>query len=274
MLKKTFFNLIISLCLGIITAQANAQTEGPVATPAMQPMNVTSENEAANEAETTQINKDPFEKINRLMFHFNDIVDKSIVKPVALFYNKIVPKPLAKGVTNFFNNLDNVPTVANDVLQLNLYQAASDTWRLALNSTIGILGFFDVAKPMGLEPNVEDFGLTLAQWGYKNSTYIVLPFFGPSTIRDGLGIPVDYYLLSVYPHIENARNRYRLYALGVVDRRAQLLTFENVMEQAALDKYVFMRDAYMQRRKYLIQRNTELGNPYMEKNNKLDTDKL
>jgi phospholipid-binding lipoprotein MlaA len=219
---------------------------------------------------TTMIKKDPYESFNRVMYHFNDFIDTWILKPVAELYNKITPKPLNKGITNFFNNLDNVPTVANDVLQGNLYQASSDAWRLGLNSSIGVLGLFDVATPMGLEPNVEDFGLTLAQWGYKNSNYLVLPFFGPSTVRDGIGIPINYYFLSVYPYIEPPVDRYRLYALSVVDRRADLLGFEDVMQQAAIDKYTFIRDAYLQRRNYLIQRNTELGNPYLDKNNKID----
>lgn len=211
--------------------------------------------------------KDPFEPFNRVMFNFNDALDKVILKPVATLYNKIVPKPLAKGISNFFANMNMVPTVANDLLQANFYQATSDAWRLGINSTIGIVGFFDFATDMGLEPNTEDFGLTLAQWGYKNSNYLVLPFFGPSTTRDMLGLPINYFYLSVYPYIEPVSVRYRIYALGIVSRRADLLHYQGVFEQAAVDKYIFIRDAYMQRRAYLIQRNTELGDPYLEENN-------
>ena len=212
--------------------------------------------------------KDPYEPFNRVVYHFNDFLDKLILKPVATLYTKIVPKPLAKGISNVFANIDTVPTVANDVLQANFYQATSDFWRLAINSSVGILGFFDVAKDIGLEPNKEDFGLTLARWGYTNSNYLVLPFFGPSTLRDGLGIPVDYYGFSIYPYITPIKDRYIIYGVGVVARRADLLRFQNVFDQASLDKYVFMRDAYMQRRNYLIQRNKELGDPYLEKNEK------
>lgn len=211
--------------------------------------------------------KDPFEPFNRVMFNFNEALDKVILKPVATLYNKIVPKPLAKGIGNFFANMNMVPTVANDLLQANFYQATSDAWRLGVNSTIGVVGLFDFATDIGLEPNTEDFGLTLAQWGYKNSNYLVLPFFGPSTTRDTLGLPVNYFYLSVYPYIEPVNVRYRIYALGIVSRRADLLHYQGVFEQAAVDKYIFIRDAYMQRRAYLIQRNTELGDPYLEERN-------
>ncbi len=110
--------------------------------------------------------KDPYEKFNRVMYHFNDLLDVVILKPIATLYVKIVPKPVVKGITNIYANIDTVPTVINDVLQGNLYQATSDTWRFAINSTAGLLGFFDLAVDMGLEPNKEDFGLTLARWGY------------------------------------------------------------------------------------------------------------
>jgi len=221
---------------------------------------------ADNEQPVLDTKNDPYEPFNRVMYNFNDFLDKAVLKPIATFYNKVMPKPLNKGIKNFFSNIDTIPTVANDVLQGNIYQTASDGWRLAINSTIGILGFFDFATDMGLEPNKEDFGLTLAQWGYTNSNYLVLPFFGPNTPRDAIGLPVDYYVFSIYPHIYPATDRYAIYGLGVVARRADLLSFQNVMQQASIDKYAFLRDAYMQRRAYLIQRNKELGDPYLEKN--------
>src|SRR5437899_4061566 len=113
--------------------------------------------------------KDPYEPFNRVMYDFNDFLDHAVLKPVSQFYNKLIPKPISKGIKNIYNNIDTIPTVFNDVLQGNFYQSGSDAWRLVLNSTVGIVGFFDVATDMGLEPNKEDFGLTLAQWGYKNS---------------------------------------------------------------------------------------------------------
>ena len=129
---------------------------------------------------------DPYEPFNRVMYNFNDFIDRALLKPAAKLYNKIMPIPLRKGISNIFSNLDNIPTVANDVLQTNFYQAASDSWRFAINSTVGIAGFFDVAEDLGLERNFEDLGLTFAQWGWKTSNYLVLPFIGPSTVRDGL----------------------------------------------------------------------------------------
>lgn len=209
---------------------------------------------------------DPYESFNRAMFQFNEFVDRFFLKPAGQLYNAIVPHPLAKGLTNFFNNVDNVPTVINDVLQGNFYQASSDVWRLAINTTIGIGGLFDVAQRMGLEPNSEDFGLTLAQWGYNNSTYLVLPFLGSTTFRDGfIGFPTTYYGMSVYPYINPTRTRYELYMGSIIVRRADVLTYEGLLNQMSFDKYVFMRDAYIQHRNYLIQRNKELNDPYIEK---------
>lgn len=265
------------------TTTSSSQTDhpllsGPPKLPASAPStqgldtkNTSSADAAANEeayGDQHASNKDPYEKFNRAMFNLNDKLDTYALKPVATLYSKVVPKPIVKGISNIFSNIDTIPTVFNDILQGNLYQATSDAWRFGINTTVGLLGFFDPATSMGLEHNSEDFGLTLAQWGYKNSNYIVLPLFGPSTPRDTIGLPVDYYAFSIYPYITPTRDRYALYGLGVISRRSDLLHFQGVMEQAALDKYVFMRDAYMQRRNYLIQRNKELGDPYLEKNKK------
>jgi phospholipid-binding lipoprotein MlaA len=197
--------------------------------------------------------QDPYQSFNRVMFNINEHLDEYIFKPVATLYNKIMPKPLNKGIHNAFRNLDSVATICNDLLQVNFYQATSDLWRLAINSTLGIGGLFDVAERMQLKPNTNDFGLTLAYWGYVNSTYLVLPFWGPRTVRDTLSIPVDYYGFSLYPYIEPRDLRWGLYGLSVVDIRAQLLHYQPVMEEAALDKYAFIRNAYLQRRQYQIQ---------------------
>jgi phospholipid-binding lipoprotein MlaA len=203
--------------------------------------------------------RDPYEGFNRIIFNFNDHLDKIALKPIASFYNSIVPKPLNKGIHNFFNNLGNFPTIANDLLQVDFYQAANDAWRLGINSTIGIAGLFDVAAEMSLPHSTNDFGLTLAKWGYTESNYLVLPFFGPSSIRDAAGLPVDYFAFSIYPHVHPDKNRYALYGLGVVDRRARLLQFQPVMEEAAIDRYVFVRNAYLQHRAYQISHQTELN---------------
>lgn len=206
-----------------------------------------------------QNSDDPLEHFNRSAFILNDKLDTYILKPIATFYNKVMPKPLNLGVHNFFNNINTIPTIANDILQLNLYQTLNDTWRLAINTTVGIGGLFDIATRMNLPFYANDFGLTLAKYGYKNSTYIVWPFFGPSTIRDGVAMPVDYFAFSVYPRVHPWQTRYELYGLSVVDRRAQLLKIQSVMEEAAIDRYAFVRNAYLQRRSYQIKDNQNRG---------------
>ena len=202
---------------------------------------------------------DPNKNFNRAMFVFNEQLDRIILKPIASLYNIIIPKPLNQGIHNFFNNINTLPTIANDILQLHLYQMMNDSWRLVINTTIGIGGLFDMASRMNLKFYSNDFGLTLARWGYQNSNYFVLPFFGSSTVRDGIGLPVDYFVLSIYPHIYPKRARYALYGLGVINRRAQLLKVEPVLAEVAIDKYVFARDAYLQRRTYQIDMNQHLG---------------
>lgn len=219
----------------------------------------------AEEASVKQT--DPYEKINRAVFSFNDKVDTYLLKPIATFYNKILPKPLNQGIHNFFNNIDELPIIANDLLQFHFYQSANDLWRLGINSTLGIGGLFDVATRMKLPRYSNDFGMTLATWGYHNSTYVVWPFFGPSTLRDGISIPVDYFVFSIYPYIDPQAKRYAVYSLSVVDKRAYLLKFQPVFEEAAVDRYVFMRNAYLQRRTFQIEQNQQRGYKYQISSN-------
>lgn len=202
---------------------------------------------------------DPYEKFNRHTFAFNDALDTHILQPVARFYNKIMPKPLNKGIHNFFLNLNTVSTIADDFLQFNFYQMTNDMWRFTINSTIGIGGLFDVASRMNLPFYENDFGMTLATWGYRKSNYLVLPFYGSYTVRDAMSLPVDYYALSAYQYIEPPRLGYAIYALGVVDWRAQTLKYNDLLDAAALDKYVFVRNAYMQRRAFQLEQNRHLG---------------
>lgn len=210
--------------------------------------------------------KDPLERFNRSMFKFNETIDRYLMKPIATLYNAIIPKPLNQGIHNIFLNVNEVPIIANDILQFNFFQMTKDVWRTAINTTLGIGGLFDIAERMHkpLPYRTNDFGLTLASWGFVNSTYVVFPFWGPNTIRDGIGLPVDYYGFSLYPYIEPVWTRWGVYAWSVVDGRAQLLRFQPVYEEAAVDKYVFVRNAYMQRRAYLINQNKHLG--YLEQN--------
>jgi phospholipid-binding lipoprotein MlaA len=202
---------------------------------------------------------DPYEHFNRGIFTFNDKFDTYLFRPAAELYNTVMPGPLNLGIHNFFNNINTVPTIINDLLQMHIYQAANDFWRVLINTTIGIGGLFDVATRLGLPPYSNDFGLTLATWGYRNSNFFVIPLFGPSTIRDGIEIPVDYYLFSIYPYIKPDSVRYGIWGLSVIDRRAQLAKFQSLFEEVAIDKYAFQRNAYMQRRQFQIEENNRLG---------------
>ncbi|GLS24734.1 VacJ family lipoprotein [Marinibactrum halimedae] len=192
---------------------------------------------------------DPWEGFNRAMFGFNNVLDKALVKPLAQGYVWITPDPIETGVNNVFSNLGEVGNVLNDILQWKWKQAANDTGRFLVNSTIGVVGFFDVAKKMGMErSDGEDFGQTLAAWGVGQGPYMVLPLFGPSTLRDAAGFPVDW-STSPVNHIDDRSTSNTLNVVGLVNARASLLEAEKLMSG---DRYVFMRDAFLQRRNYLI----------------------
>lgn len=194
---------------------------------------------------------DPFEKLNRKIFAFNRIVDKIIIRPIAKVYDTIVPGFIQKRIGNFFRNLDEIPNVANDILQANPVQAMSDMWRFITNSTIGIGGLFDVASRLGLERNQNDLALTFAKWGAKEAPYIVLPFWGPATIRDTIGLFANYQFLSVWPWIHPDKDRYILLGTDFIDLRSDLLSGDKVIDQA-FDPYVFVRDAYLQHRTHML----------------------
>jgi phospholipid-binding lipoprotein MlaA len=201
---------------------------------------------------------DPLESFNRGVYQFNDAVDKAIAKPVAQGYNAVMPVPGKMMVSNFFSNLDDVIVTANDLLQFKFAQAASDGARFLFNSTFGVFGLFDVAHR--LEKHNEDFGQTLGYWGIGSGPYIVLPILGPSTLRDGVGLYADS-RPSKLRRVDHIRSRNQLYLTKAVNRRAQLLDQEKVLDEAALDRYEFIRDAYLLRRQSLVYD----GNPPREK---------
>ena len=203
--------------------------------------------------------KDPLEPLNRKIYTFNDKVDKAVLKPVAKEYVAVVPSGVRIIVGNFFSNLDDVVVTINDALQLKGKQAFSDAGRVFLNSTLGFIGFVDVATPAGYPKHDEDFGQTLGYWGVGSGPYLVLPFLGPSDVRDGMGMVVDWQYYPLYRTTDVAKKN-RLIALGGVDKRAGLLDSENILMQAALDPYVFIRDAYLQHRQSLVYD----GNPPLE----------
>ncbi len=194
---------------------------------------------------------DPYEPINREIFKFNMAFDATMLKPPAKFYKAVVPSPLRRSINNAYNNILMLPTTASDLLQGELRQAIKDGWRFLINSTFGIAGLFDVAdKSFCLPPHYNDFGITFAKWGHRKSTYIVIPLLGPSTIRDALGLPLNY-ALTPYPYIPSGVAIYSIAILRYVDLRAQFLETEPIISQA-LDKYTFIRDAYLQNRNFLI----------------------
>jgi len=192
---------------------------------------------------------DPLESFNRGVYQFNDTLDKAIAKPVAQGYNAAMPAPGKIMVSNFFSNLDDVIVTVNDLLQFKFAQAASDGARFVFNSTFGVFGLFDVASR--LEKHNEDFGQTLGYWGVGSGAYIVLPILGPSSVRDGVGLYVDS-RPSRLRHVDHIRTRNQRYLTKAVNRRAQLLDQEKVLDAAALDRYEFIRDAYLLRRQSLV----------------------
>jgi phospholipid-binding lipoprotein MlaA len=190
---------------------------------------------------------DPLEPLNRSIYKFNTTIDKAVVKPVAQGYSKVMPSVGKMMVSNFFSNLDDVVVTANDVLQLKLVQAASDGMRFLVNSTIGIYGLIDVASMGSLKKHNEDFGQTLGKWGVGSGAYLMLPILGPSSVRDGIGRYVDTFP-SLTTQIQDMQTRNQVYLGDGINRRAELLNQEKVLDDAMLDPYEFIRDAYLQRR--------------------------
>ena len=197
-------------------------------------------------------NSDPLEGMNRAIYSFNEVVDGSILKPVAKGYKAIMPNLAVKGVNNFYNNLRDIVTVANDLLQLKIEHAAHDSGRVLVNSTVGILGLIDIHSMSGGERRKEDFGQTLGHYGIGHGAYLVLPFFGPSSLRDGVGLATDTLLIDPIGYVYDVRTRNQLRIVQLVDKRAELLHSSDLLGSASLDPYAFQRDAYIQYREALV----------------------
>ena len=192
--------------------------------------------------------EDPWESFNRPIFRFNDTVDTYALKPIAQGYRAVTPQFLEDGVHNVFGNIGDVGNLANNLLQGKLHNAGVDTGRLIFNTTFGLLGFFDVAKHMGLRKNDEDFGQTLGVWGLNSGPYLVIPLLGPSTVRDATGRVPDSFL-TPYPYMDHVPTRNVTRGVQVVDTRANLLQAERLVSGY---KYIFIRNAYLQSREFKV----------------------
>lgn len=194
---------------------------------------------------------DPLEPFNRAMFGFNEFVDRAALEPAARVYEAAVPELFQFMIGNFFSNVGDVWTAANQLLQGKPREAASDASRVLVNSTLGFLGVADVASEMGLEKHREDFGQTLGRWGVGSGPYLVLPIFGSSSVRDGFGMVADM-LADPLREVDSDGRRNNLRATRILDTRASFLRAGDVVDGAALDKYSFVRDGYLQRRRSLV----------------------
>lgn len=199
-------------------------------------------------AQSAPRDPDPWEGLNRPLYAFNQVFDGYIVRPVAVTWNNVMPAFAKRGVSNFLDNLDDVNVIANDLMQLKMNAALRDSGRLLLNTTAGLGGFIDVASEFGLYKNYEDFGQTLGHWGIGDGGYVVLPFLGASTVRDTVGMVPDLLLNPIY-WVTDSKARTALYAIDTVDTRVGYLAAESMITG---DEYSFVRNAYLQRREYLV----------------------
>lgn len=191
---------------------------------------------------------DPLEPLNRQVYRFNNALDDALLKPAATVYVKVLPSPIRTGVNNFFGNLSDVWSFANSVAQLKLQDSAQTFMRVNVNTVFGLGGILDVATDLGIDRHSEDFGQTLGRWGVPAGPYLVLPLLGPSTLRDTVALPVDVQG-DLVNHIADIPVRNSMYALRLIDIRANLLRVGQLLEDAALDRYTFTRDAFLQRRR-------------------------
>jgi phospholipid-binding lipoprotein MlaA len=204
----------------------------------------------------SQANKDPLEGVNRGIYKFNDVTDKAVFKPVATAYKTITPTPIRTGFNNFFDNLGSITSVFNNLLQFKFANAFSEAGRFVINSTFGLAGFIDLAGMDKIPVHKEDFGQTLGHWGVGSGAYLVLPLLGPSTVRDTTGLVFDTVTTDPIKYTHNIgeiRLHNQLRAAQFLDKRTELLDATDLVDEASLDPYAFMRDAYLQRRASQIQ---------------------
>ena len=199
----------------------------------------------------SQQNKDTLEGLNRTVYKFNDVIDKVALKPVAQGYQAITPTPVQTGVNNFFKNIRDVVTLVNELFQFKFKQGANTAGRIAINTTVGILGIFDVHSKYGGARTKEDFGQTLGYYGIDSGAYLVLPILGPSSMRDGIGFATDAFFFDPIGYINDDTARWATVAVAVIDKRADLME-EIDMRDQSFDPYAYMRDSYVQYRENLV----------------------
>jgi phospholipid-binding lipoprotein MlaA len=195
--------------------------------------------------------RDPLEAVNRSVFALNDAVDRAVLKPVATVYKEDLPGWTRKGIGNFFSNLDDVWSVVNHALTLRGEAFANSLGRVVINSTIGLVGVLDVASDLDIEKRSANFNITLARWGVGAGPYVVVPILGPYTFRELIALPIDRQG-NLVNQINDEASRLGLNVVSAVDVRAALLDAEGVINQAALDRYSFIRDSYIQRQRYMV----------------------
>ena len=203
---------------------------------------------------------DPFEDLNRDIFIFNEKLDEKLLKPAALTYRKVTPQFARTGVTNFFNNLEEIDTTINQVLQGEIKYAFNDAGRFVINSTIGLFGLIDVASKIGLEKHEEDFGQTLGVWGFNSGPYIMIPFLGPSNPRDLLSRPISSFLSGTFA-MEDNDVKLTLVGIDALETRERLLDAETLIIG---DKYIFVKDAYLQSREYEINNGSTEDDEFLD----------
>ena len=203
---------------------------------------------------------DPFEDLNRDIFIFNETLDEKLLKPAAIAYRKVTPQFARSGVTNFFNNLEEIDTTINQVLQGEIKYAFNDAGRFVINTTIGLFGLIDVASKMGLERHEEDFGQTLGVWGFDSGPYIMIPFLGPSNPRDLLSRPISSFLSGTFA-MEDDDVKITLVGIDALETRERLLDAETLIIG---DKYIFVKDAYVQSREYEINNGSTEDDEFLD----------
>ena len=203
---------------------------------------------------------DPFEDLNRDIFIFNEKLDEKLLKPAALTYRKVTPQFARTGVTNFFNNLEEIDTTINQVLQGEIKYAFNDAGRFVINTTIGLFGLIDVASKMGLEKHEEDFGQTLGVWGFDSGPYIMIPFLGPGNPRDLLSRPISSFLSGTFA-MEDNDVKLSLIGIDALETRERLLDAETLIIG---DKYIFVKDAYIQSREYEINNGSTEDDEFLD----------